>query len=150
MCVWLAIFATKLATTSSFDGSNYAAGWLLNRHDYKSLALYWHLPLSLPLRPTNSYWVLKNCTKNAYSIYWQPVYSLIVLSFESNIFEKSQFLSHHYTGHWPDSWHRSIAFQRFWPEIYGITLHALVLDIHSLTSSPCLIQLIPLDFHYRP
>ena len=94
--------------------------------------------------------MLKNCTKNAYSLYWQPVYSFNVISFESKIIEKSQFLSYHYTRHLHEQWRRSIAFQRFRPAIYGITLHALVLDIYSLTSSPFLIQLILLDFHDVP
>ena len=48
ICVWLSIFPTKPANTSSLDGCDCAAWWLLNRYDYKSLKLRWHSPLSLP------------------------------------------------------------------------------------------------------
>jgi len=116
----------------------------------KSLKLCWHSPLSSPYRHPNSHWALNNCTKIAYSLHWQPVYHFYVLSFESKIFETSQFLSHHHTHHLHDEWRKSTTFQRFQPAIYSVQIHAQVLDIYSPTSSPVLIKLILLDFHDVP
>jgi len=99
---------------------------------------------------TNSYWVLNNCTQNAYNLYWQPIDCFYALSFESKSFKTFQFLSHHDTHHLIDEWHRFIACQRFRPAISGIKIHPLVLDIYSLMSTPFLIQLILLDFHNVP
>jgi hypothetical protein len=48
MCVWLAIFSTNSAKTSSLDGCNYAARLLPNRYDYQSLTLRWRSLLSSP------------------------------------------------------------------------------------------------------
>jgi hypothetical protein len=148
--VWLVILPTKTANTSSLDGCDYAAGWLLNGYDNIWVTLLWRSPLSSPLRPTNSHCVLNNCTQNAYSLYWQPEYCVYVLSFESKIIETSQFLNHHYTHHLRDKWHSYIRVQRFQPGIHGITITALFWDIHSPTSSPFLIQLILFDFHDEP
>jgi len=91
-----------------------------------------------------------NCTENAYSLYWQPVYRFYVLLLESKIFNPSQFLSHHSTRHSHDKWLSSLAFQRFRPAIYSIKLDVQVSDIDSPTSSPFLIQLLLLDFHDVP
>jgi hypothetical protein len=137
-----AIFPITTASTSCLDGCDYAAGCLLNGYHYKSLTLHWCSHLSSPKRHTNSNWGLNNCTKIAYRLYWQPVYRFYVLSFESKIFETSQFLSHHYTHHFHNEWCSCSAFQRYRPAIYGITIHALVLDTYSLTSSPFLTQLV--------
>ena len=150
MCVWLVIFPTKPANTSSLDGYDYAARWLLNRHDDKLLILHWRSPLSIFQRPTNSHWVLNKGKQNAYSLSWQPVYRFYEVSFESEIFEKSLFVSDHHTHHLHDSWCRSIAFQFFRPGIYNITLHVLGSVIYGLTSSAFLLQLILRNFHNLP
>ena len=113
----------------------------------KLLTLRWRSPLSSPSRHTNSHWVLNNFSSNPYSLFWQLVYGFYVLSFKSKIFETSQFLSQHYTRHLHDEWHLSMAFQRFRPAISHINIHALVLDIYNVTSSPFIIQFILLDFN---
>jgi len=41
MYLLLAIFTTKPANTTSLNGCDYAAGWLLNGSDYKWLTLRW-------------------------------------------------------------------------------------------------------------
>ena len=143
--MWLHILPNKLPNTSTLDGCDNAAGWLLNSYDYKWLTLHWCSPLSSPSRHTNSHCVLNNCTKNTYSLYWQPEYSFNVSSFESKIFETCQFLSHCHTHHFHYQWGCSIGFQRFRLAIYCIKMHSLVLDINSLTSSPFHIQLIVSD-----
>jgi len=116
----------------------------------KSLMLRWHSPMSSPQKHTYSHWVLNNCAYNPYSLFWQSVYRIYVLSCDSKIFETSQFLSHHHTPNLHHEWYKSIAIQRFWPAIYRIKIHQLISNINSATSSPFLIQLILLDFHHVP
>jgi hypothetical protein len=86
-------------------------------------------------------------TKYAYSLYWQPVYSAYVISFESKILGNVRLLSHHDKRHLHDWWCMSVAFQHFRSANDGKALHVLVLDIYSLSSSSFLIQLILLQFH---
>jgi len=82
--------------------------------------------------------------------YWHPMNRVYVWSFASRTFVASQFQNRHHTRYLSDGWRSHRAFLRFRLAIHGMSISTLILDKHSPTSSPVLIQLLFLDFHDVP